>query len=88
MDSDLANLGRRPAALARRESFFCGAALVIVLAWYAYSNVRSNSDWAKPYPTTPAQIQVGANTFGASSCSEKFTGELVRMEFLGAVQLP
>ncbi len=40
----------RPAASARRESFLCWMALVIVMAWYAYSNVRSNSEWVKPGP--------------------------------------
>jgi len=49
MDFDPATVNR-PAALARRESFLCRIALVIVMAWYAYSNVRSNSEWVKPGP--------------------------------------
>lgn len=49
MDFDPAP-ANRSAALARRESFLCRIALVIVMAWYAYSNVRSNSEWVKPAP--------------------------------------
>jgi hypothetical protein len=43
---------------------------------------------SESYPAGPEQIRVGVNAVGASSCAEKFTGELVRMEFLGAVALP
>jgi len=40
------------------------------------------------FPADPEQIRVGVNVVGASSCAEKFTGEIVQMEFLGAVALP
>jgi len=43
---------------------------------------------SESYPAGPEQIRVGVNSVGASSCGEKFGGEIVRMEFLGAAELP
>jgi putative flippase GtrA len=39
------------------------------------------------FPTNPEQIHVGLNGIGASTCAEKFTGELVAVETVGAAQL-
>lgn len=40
------------------------------------------------FPAGPEQIRVGVNGIGASSCAEKFSGEIVRTEFVGAAELP
>ena len=42
---------------------------------------------AEGYPAGAGEIYVGRNPVGASSCSETFTGEMLRTEFLGAVEL-
>ena len=39
------------------------------------------------FPTKSEQIQVGLNGIGASTCAEKFTGEIVAVETVGATRL-
>lgn len=40
------------------------------------------------FPAGREQIRVGVNGIGASSCAEKFSGEIKRVEYLGPVELP
>ena len=37
---------------------------MIVLAWYAYSNVRSNPEWLKPYPSSYYEMLTAAIVSG------------------------
>jgi len=60
MDSDRTNSGQRLTARARWETWWCCGALALVLAWYGYSNVRSNSDWAKPTPSAYYELLTDA----------------------------
>jgi hypothetical protein len=43
--------------------------------------------FGESYPTTPAQIRIGANALGASSCSEKFTGQIETAMPIGPIRL-
>ena len=39
------------------------------------------------FPARPNQIKIGINTIGASSCSNQFTGDIQKIEFLGLLYL-
>ena len=39
------------------------------------------------YPTQNDQIQVGLNSIGASTCADRFTGEMVKVERIGSFRL-
>lgn len=43
---------------------------------------------SESFPAGPAQIYVGLNPIGASTCAEVFSGKIERIEFLGAAKLP
>ncbi len=40
------------------------------------------------FPVREEQIKIGANSVGASTCAERFSGEVIRVETVGAVELP
>jgi hypothetical protein len=42
---------------------------------------------AESYPTKDEEIKVGLNSIGASTCAERFTGEIVRVERIGLFRL-
>jgi hypothetical protein len=42
---------------------------------------------AESYPTKDEEIKVGLNSIGASTCADRFTGEIVRVERIGLFRL-
>jgi hypothetical protein len=42
---------------------------------------------ANSYPTRNDQIQVGLNSIGASTCADRFTGEMLKVERIGSFRL-
>ena len=43
---------------------------------------------SESFPAGPAQIYVGLNPIGASTCAEVFSGKIERDEFLGVAAIP